>query len=322
MTQLTSTFRKLTAVAALLFLVAGSVFAQSNRIALLTEVSGSVELARAGSNTFNVADWGSPLFEGDRIRTAAGAEAVVLFSNNNLTTVSAGNTFTVSGSSQGSGRSVSGSIISSDADLTLHRAGQGEIEVLGGLRNSGASSALGLTYPVNTRVMTSRPTFTWTAGDDFDMYTISLRSSTGVIWEAETDETTLDLPADVPALEAGQTYYWEVTGEAMLDEVSSGLMSFEVMDAASQTALDEGIASLEEMYVGEELGSAYYYLLGTLYAQHGAIGEAIGAFEWIAEHHPASGSVHRILGNLYAEAGMKDDAIRALKKAADLSKIN
>jgi len=322
MTQLILTFRKLAAVAALFFFAASSVFAQSNRVALLTEVSGSVDVARAGSNTFNTADWGSPLFEGDRVRTAAGAEAVVLFSNNNLTTVSAGNTFTVSGTAPGSGRSVSGSIISSDADLTLHRAGQGEIEVLGGLRNSGANSVLGLTYPVNTRVMTSRPTFAWTAGDDFEVYTLSLRSSAGVIWEGETEDTSLDLPSDVPALEAGQTYYWEVTGEAMLDEVSSGLMSFEIMDATSQTALDEGIASLEEMYAGEELGSAYYYLLGTLYAQHGALGEAIGAFEWIAEHHPASGSVHRILGNLYAEAGMKDDAIRALKKAANLSEIN
>ncbi len=49
--------------------VVSDVFAQSDRIALITDMKGEVALAKKGSQTFAKADWGTPLFEGDRIRT-------------------------------------------------------------------------------------------------------------------------------------------------------------------------------------------------------------------------------------------------------------
>jgi len=98
--------------------VVSDVFAQSDRIALITDMKGEVALAKKGSQTFAKADWGTPLFEGDRIRTGASASAVLLFSNSNMMTVSSGNTFTVSASSVSS-PSLSGPVRSVDGDLSL-----------------------------------------------------------------------------------------------------------------------------------------------------------------------------------------------------------
>jgi len=40
-----------------------SVQAQSDRIALVTEIKGTVELAKAGSSSYAKIDWGTPLFQ-------------------------------------------------------------------------------------------------------------------------------------------------------------------------------------------------------------------------------------------------------------------
>lgn len=156
--------------------------AAQDRLAIITEVSGTVELARSGSASFGAAEWGTPLYNGDRVRTASGSQAILLFSDNNLMTVAAGNTYTVGGQQGGSSRAVSSSVISTDTDLTLHRAGEGEVEVLGGLRNSGLLPPVDLTYPVRTVVTADGPSFSWVADDEYESYRVTVRGPEGDIW--------------------------------------------------------------------------------------------------------------------------------------------
>lgn len=216
--------------------------AAQDRVAIITEIAGTVELARSGSASFGAAEWGTPLFNGDRVRTASGAQAVLLFSNNNLMTVSAGNTYTVGGQQGGSSRAVSSSVISSDTDLTLHRAGQGEVEVLGGLRNSGLLPPVDLTFPFRTVVTSDTPTFAWVTDEEYESYTVSIRGPAGEIWSGETTDTALTYPADAPALESGTTYFWKVDAETMFDVVESEVTSFQIMDDESQASFEQGLA--------------------------------------------------------------------------------
>ena len=289
-----------------------------DRVAIITEIAGSVELARSGSASFGAAEWGSPLFNGDRVRTAGGAQAVLLFSNNNLMTVSGGNTYTVGGQQGGSSRAVSSSVISSDTDLTLHRAGQGEVEVLGGLRNSGLLPPVDLAYPVRTVVTSNGPEFFWVADDEYEAFTVSVRGPVGEIWSGETTDISIMYPADAPVLEPGQTYFWKVDAETLFDVVESEVTSFQIMDAETQASLDQGLEDLARL--SEDAGSAsYQFLLGNLYANHGALGQAIDAFENIASAHPDAESVHRVLASLYTEIGKTKKAVSALERAHELS---
>ena len=130
---------------------------------------------------------------------------------------------------------------------------------------------------------------------------------------------TISYPESAPALEPGTTYFWKVEAEIMLDTSESELSSFEILSDEETKALRTGLDSLETMYAEGEHEANYHYLLGSLYAQHGVLGDAIQAFEWIAENHSDSPLAHRILGNLYAEIGRKDAAIKSLQKAVDLT---
>jgi FecR protein len=57
----------------------GPVEQKDGPAALLTKVSGQIELRRLGEETYSVAKQGDALFAGDQVRAAAGARAVVLF---------------------------------------------------------------------------------------------------------------------------------------------------------------------------------------------------------------------------------------------------
>jgi|GEM_PF-736161 len=311
----------------LVFVLAAPAVAQ-NRVALMTDIKGTVEIARSGSADFRSADWGTQLFEGDRIRTGAASATSLLFSNGNMLSLEDNSAMTVTNSSNettslsGSMREVGGELLAAASDLSLHRAGEGEIAVLGGLRSGGSASALTAAYPVNTRIAATNPTFNWQAVDSFDEYNVIVRTTDGQVWSGTTDGTSIAYPADAPALVPGTTYFWHVEAEDMLDVISSEITSFEVLTAEERKQVEAGMSEIEGMFGADNRSGEFHYLTGSLMVRHGMLGDAINAFRWIADQHPESASAHRILGGLYSEIGQKDQAIRALQKAVALTDSN
>ncbi len=299
--------------------------AAQNRVALLTDINGTVEVSRAGSQTFAPAEWGTQLFEGDRIRTAENARTALLFANGNMLSLEGNASMTVSASSiaspalSGPVRELDGELLAVASDVMLHRAGEGEIAVLGGLRNAPSSEALQAVYPVNTLIARVAPTFSWTAVDGFDVYTVKVQSAGSTVWSGTTDEAQLAYPASAPALQPGVTYYWQVEAEDMLDIVSSPLYSFEIADEETAASVEANQTRIRTMFDGQTDSSEFWYVLGTYYAGQDLLGDAVLAFNRIAAQHPQSASVHRILGGLYSQTGQKDAAIHALQKAVTLS---
>jgi len=316
--------RFITALFLLTAWVSSDALAQSERVALITEIRGEVALAKAGSESFNKVDWGTPLFEGDRVRTAASSEAILLFSNSNMLTVSSGNTFTVSAGSvsspslSGPVRSVDGDLMAAASDLTLHRAGQGEIEVLGGLRSGGSASEIDLNYPRNSKISTANPHFTWTSEGDFDGFRVLVRSADGEIWSGETYEMELSYPDSAPALQPGTTYFWQVEGEDMLDVASSPLVSFEVISSEDMARVEAGTAQINSLFDGQNVTSGQLYMIGSMYVKNGLLADAVETFKQISMENPSSPMAYEILGKLYYEIGLKDEAVRSLQTAIAL----
>lgn len=304
---------------------ATSGFAQSSeRVALITDLSGTVEVA-SRSAAFAKASWGTPLYEGDQVKTLADAEASILFSNGNLITLGQNASMTIGAAAGASGdagrvRDVSGEYLADASDLTLYRAGRGEIGALGGLRTAGSADRIELRTPRNTRVKAARPELVWMATGDFDYFTVKVLSEEGALWSVETESTSATYPDDAPALLPGKKYYWQVVGEVMLNTVSSPLVSFEVLSHDERVEVERHEAAIKETFADEPGSANHLYVLGTYYANQDLLGNAIAAFAAIAERHPDAAPAFEILGKLYYEVDLKDEAIAALQKAVELER--
>jgi hypothetical protein len=90
--------------------------------------------------------------------------------------------------------------VQGNVSMTINAAtaGQGEIEVLGGLRANGDRQPVALLQPMRTRVLASGPVFSWSTLDEYDVYRISVRAASGEIWSAETSDTEIAWPSDGP----------------------------------------------------------------------------------------------------------------------------
>jgi tetratricopeptide (TPR) repeat protein len=294
-----------------------------DRAALITDLSGVVEVA-SGSSSFSKVGWGTPLMNGDRIRTAADAKASILFSNGNLVTLGQNASMTIAAANGGSSgtestRSVSDEYLADASDLTLYRAGPGEIGALGGLR-SGGGDKIELITPRNTRTKAARPEFAWDANGDYDIFTVKLLSDAGTLWSAETEGTSIAYPSSAPELEPGTKYFWQVIGEVMLNTVSSPLVSFEVLTPDDVVRINAGEKAIAATFADEPEAPSHLYVLGSYYAREGLLGDAIATFSMIAHRHPEAAPAFEILGKLYYDVDMKDAAVEALQKAVELER--
>jgi hypothetical protein len=323
---LNTILRRLLQTAALLSLLLvipnGARAQATQQLALITEVSGAVSVARAGESTFDPVTWGTQLFEGDRIKTDSDASASILFSNNNLLTLGSNSSMTIAGGSTPSSatpmREVDSDLLASASDLTLHRAGEGEIAALGGLRSGSSGNVLEPLSPRNTNIVATSPVFIWQSNGEFDAYRVKILSDEGLVWSGEATGFDLAYPADAPSLKPGTDYYWQVEGEDLLDTEKSSMVSFRILDPEIQTVIENGEARIGKLFGDDPESTNYYYVLGSFYAKHGMLESAVKSFSEIATRYPDAVLPNEILGRLYSDMGLTGDAISALQRAIDL----
>ncbi len=287
--------------------------------ALVTDISGDVRVARASGGASQAATWGMQLNVGDRVTSASGARASLLYSaTNSIVTVASGATHEVGSAADGAGasRPAGAPRIAAVSELTLARAGAGEVSALGGLRAGEREQAIVNLTPRQTRIRQGRPTFAWMASEEFEGYRVRLYDAAGrEVWTGAATGSERVYPDDAPALVAGSQYVWNVEGETMLDAVSSQLTPFEVLSDEEETIVAEGLGGISDAMAGAADETTRDYLLGAFYVDHGLLFDAVDAFSRIARRHPDAALVHEILGNLYYDLGLKDEAVAALKRA-------
>ncbi|NNE68862.1 MAG: hypothetical protein HKN29_00710 [Rhodothermales bacterium] len=301
----------------LLFAIALPAAAQNHR-ALITDVSGTVTIARSNGTQAN-ASWGMQLFDGDQVVTGADSKAALLYSDGSLVSLAANDRADV-GESSSSAPTVDPTMLADVSDLTLQRTGVGELAALGGLRAGASAAVIDLTSPRQTRIRDGVPTFTWSAEAGFELFTVTVLSDAGEIWSGSTEANLLAYPSNAPTLEPGVTYFWRVEGEEMLDVTRSELVQFEVMAADDVESLKNAESSIREALSSPDSETSRDFLLGSLYARHGMNAEALDVFSRIAEGQGESAMLLEILGKLYYETGRKDLAVESLQRALELSR--
>jgi hypothetical protein len=299
---------------------------QSQYMALITGINGNVLLKKAGKTEFVKTIWGTQLFKGDQVKTESGSEVSLTFSDGTIMKLAPGRMFEVSGdnpsspAASGNVKKVTTAMMANMSALTSKRDNKKDVGSLAGLRGAVIEEPIELTSPSNTLIRTNRPTFTWIPKKPFDKFIVNLYNSKGLVWSNKASESTLKFPESEKGLEPGETYFWNVEGEDLLDNKKSANYKFSVLSFEKSKEVTDQEALIRKTFDNDSDSSSLHSFLGAYYINQGLLQDAINEFVIISGMNPDAPLPHEILGSLYSDAGNKDKAIEELQKALALSK--
>lgn len=312
-------------VGLLLLALAVPAHAQTEYLALITDLNGTALVAEGDRSEFEPAVWGMQLFAGDRVKTEDGSDVSILFANNNLIVLGPNSAMTISAGPGADGttavKSIEQDLYGTLASLKGESSSKSRGRALAGLRSGGAGAELRLVSPRNTKLKDPRPTFVWHSEKEYETYVLRLYDASGLVWSREVETNRLNYPEDEAPLVSGHAYFWDVEGQALLDTEESEKVGFTLLsdDEIARIAAQE---SAFESILEDEKGTNYHFAVGAFYAREGLVESAIASFEEIAERHPTSALPHEILGRLYEEVGLQDHALAAHDRAVALRQEN
>ena len=300
--------------------------AQNEYLALVTEVNGKIEVASSGRSEFKPAVWGMQLFAGDRVRTTDGSEVSILFANNNLVTLGPNSAMTIS-DGPGAARTKSVKSIEDDlygtlADLRMKDDGEGRGRAIAGLRAGAGTALLQPLTPRKTKLNTTRPSFAWTAREEFDGYHVKLYDADGLVWSKYTEANRLNYPGDEAALAFGSSYFWQVEGETLLGMETSDKVGFSVLSEEAIVEVASQETTFKNLLNADDRSTSYALALGVYYIREGLLDAAIESFSQIAERHPDAVLPREILGRLYSEIGLEEQSVAEFNHALSMTEEN
>ena len=148
-------------------------------MAVVTEMKGEVYVSKSGSKQ-NKAEWGTQLFEGDKIITSKSSQVSLLFSNGNVINLGANSNIEVSSNNKtkdtddNKSKKVESAMMANFSVLTLKRDNEKEVGVLAGLRAVNSNLQVELISPCNTLIKANKPAFSWETNKSMDEYLVSL----------------------------------------------------------------------------------------------------------------------------------------------------
>ena len=295
-------------------------------IAVITEINGEALLKRAGRNEFVKTFWGTQLFQGDQIKTSDKSEAKLLFSNGSTISVGPGSMITISGkessatSAIGTVKNISSATMVNISGLTLKRDNKKDVGALAGLRSVTIEQNIGLNSPCNTIIKTNRPSFSWQTKKPYDKYVVNLYGNRGLVWSKKISDSTLIFPENEKGLEFGESYFWNVEGEDLINNDKSLSRKFTILSLEKSREVAENEKTIRNSFRDEPESSSLHSVLGAYYINQGLVQDAIVEFQIISKINSDAPLPHEILGSLYSDSGDKDKAIEELQKALALSK--
>ena len=297
-------------------------------LAVITGVKGEVLVKKGGADTFFKINWGAQLSKGDQVKTSAGSEATLTFSDNGIIRLGEKSSITIDGNEPSSSRStgevkkISTATMVNITALTSRKEKGKDEGALAGLRSGDSGDLIELTAPNNSVLKTTRPSFSWKAAKPYDNYTLKLYNSSGLLWSVRVKGTSAEYPSDQKDLDYGGTYFWNVEGEDLIDNDRSGNNKFSILTADKSDEVVKKETLILNTFSDDRESSSYHSILGSFYIELGLLQDAITEFTIISRENPDTPLPHEILGSLYSEAGNKDRAIEELQKALALSKNN
>jgi hypothetical protein len=295
-------------------------------IAVITEISGDALLKRDNKSEFFKASWGVQLFQGDEIKTTDKSEVKLLFSNSSLISLGPNSTIKISGKeSQTSAsatnvKNVSSAMLVDLSAFSSRRDNKRDEGALADLRSATTDQSILLTLPYNTLIKGTRPSFSWIPKKSYDKYVVNLFNSKGLVWSKKVSENSMKYPENEKELEFGESYFWNVDGEYLIDTDKSANHKFSVLSLEKSKEVEKHENAIRDTFKSNPECSSLHSLLGAFYLNTGLLQDAIMEFNMIAVLNTDAALPHELLGSLYSEVGEKDKAIEELQKALMLSK--
>jgi hypothetical protein len=295
-------------------------------VAVITEINGETLLKKSGKSDFIKASWGTNLFQGDEIKTADKSEVKILFSNSSLISLGPNSTIKISGKESPATetatnvKNVSTATMVDLSAFSSRRETKNDAGALADLRSVNTDKTIVLTSPYNTLIKTNRPSFSWVTKKSYDNYKVNLFNSNGLVWSKKVSGNSLKYPESEKELESGQSYFWNVEGEYLIDTDKSANHQFSVLSLEQSKEVEKNENAIKDTFKSSPESSSLHSLLGAYYLNNGLLQDAINEFNTIAILNTDAALPHELLGSLYSEVGEKDRAIDELQKALMLSK--
>jgi len=295
-------------------------------VAVITSINGNVLLKKVGRAEFVKTYWGTQLYQGDQLKTTDNADVSLIYSNNSIVKLGPDNLITINKAEPSATekaanvKKVSSAMMVNMSALTSKRQSKNDVGALSGVRGVAIEEPIELTSPSNTLIRTDRPTFMWIPRKPYDKFIVNLYNSKGLVWSNKVTENTLKFPDTEKGLEPGETYFWNVEGEDLLDNKKSANYKFSVLSFEKSKEVMDQESLIRQTFDNDSDSSSLHSFLGAFYINQGLLQDAINEFEIISGMNPDAPLPHEILGSLYSDAGNKDKAIEELQKALALAK--
>jgi len=254
----------------------------------------------------------------DRLETAAGATAIVLFiEDGHRERLKPGKKVDISKKGflprneiellESPSAALSAGNLSSLRGLI--RSGRGAVGVV---RGNPPPKPQVVTPMFAATVLTDRPTLTWRTVDGADDYGVELLNGTGrrVLWRESTKEPRLSYPQDKVPLALGRKFIWRVTAR-LSDERSSRLVESKFF-TATKSQIDE-LSALTEVAADDEI--TQLLIVATVYEAHGVFDKALQLYRRLAEKAPHEANFHATLANYFQRSGLLKEAKASRERA-------
>lgn len=295
--------------------------------AVLMSCTGSITVHRAdGTNAAGV--FGLPLHAGDEVKTGDGSSAEILFQAGNTLQMGANSNIQIKGQRRAPVEADKEAASAKTPNASGEEAGSFQIaqnflrlkdsegtSALSGLRSGERNQDLVAISPSQTKIRTATPTFHWEIADPSTELRLTVYNESGVLWQQDVSgDTSLEYPADAPALTPGVTYSWtlETTDPLAFPPLRTSAAFFEVMDAQDVTSLDEGLTHIADSDQMSE--TTRHFLRASLYFKNGLLDDAIAETQSALDDDPTNTGLQSILARLYEEAGRSQEAMAIYRK--------
>jgi hypothetical protein len=282
-------------------------------VALISSLSGKVEVQRAETGSTQEAGLGDQIFQDDFVLTHKDARASLLFSDGSLITVSPGSRMKLTAHEMTQRKkdtlaaSVSRSLLNGVKGLFSGDEKKEMPTFIAGIRKKveeEEKKSIQVLYPRNSMILTDRPHLQWESrgrGGEV-MISLTLKGMGGKLWSLRTHHPQLPYPQDQKALDRGQTYFLRIEREddiTILDEVF-----FMILDERKAREAGDYAREMEGLRKANPQDVTPFFILANYYRENGLLHEALEELEALEKILPASRFVLEGERDIYHRLGL------------------
>lgn len=279
--------------------------------AVISSLSGKVEVRRAGQQGLTEARLGEKLFDQDVLYTRKGARASVLLSDGALMVLSSDHQIAISSAEteRGSVRFRLSTHVMKGLSGLFSLGQKREIKTLvAGIRKKEEGPArVRVLYPRNSVILTPTPSLRWQAKGSEGSFTVSLtlKGMQGSLWSLRTGEFEVPFPVGQKPLERGQTYFLRVENDR--DATIADEVYFRVLDEKRVRQLQELEAQMAALKRSDPDDLAPSFILAGFYKKSGISHRALEEIERLEKADPDNRFILEEKAELLADVGLTEE---------------